>query len=220
MVLKYSALTLLADLIQARVPELFDRICIAPSGRDHALAFPHLYIQATKWRFQTQDPDDVNPLTGLLREPEDGVTVFRVGDWTADVELRLGCTNAQERYVIGDKIERMFFDGTSGCTVITDVGHQLRPGIILADVPGADARVAYLLDTETWMDEKVFTQELYTSLMLEVEMPILVSRYGLGTISNLQLALTESLETIALAGPLPAGTETVIVNSNGTLTRV
>ncbi len=220
MILKFSALVMLRDLIEARVPELAGRVCIAPAAREHYCTWPHLTLHATRWRFQTQDPDDVNPLTGLLREPEDGVTVYRVGDWTADVEMRLGVTNAQERYRIGDKIERMFFDGSGSCTELADPMPFARPGIILADIPGAAARVAYLLDDAAWEDEKVFTQELYTSLNLQVELPILISRYGLPTIGDLQLALTEDLETIAMSGPLPADSETVIINADGTLTRV
>lgn len=220
MVLKYSALKMLADLIESRVPELFGRVCVAPAGKEHLCQWPHLVLQATKWRFVVQDPDDVHPLTGALREPEDGVTVFRVGDWTADVEMRLGSTNAQERYTVGEKIERLFFDGTGSCTELADVGNHYRPGIILADVPGAEARVAYLLGDETWEDEKVFEQQLYSNMMLQVELPILIARYNVPTIGELRLALTESLETIAPGGPLLPGTETVIVNADGTITVV
>ncbi len=53
--------------------------------------------------------------------------------------------------------------------------------------------VAYVLGDETWTEESVFERKRFSSMTLDVDVPVLVTRTGISDIDTLVAALTHDL---------------------------
>lgn len=220
--IKLRALQRLAEILEREVSPLRGKVCAGPAGREHTKKFPSLAIIATRAVFESCQPDDWDYVRDELREPTPNTVVSWVGDWTIDLTLELGAATAAERYHLEHLIEQVFLRGVSGCDARwRDVGAEIRPGTLLVDcgIECWNARIAYLLNEDTWNNEMAFSQEWYSVLRVTCEVPAFVPRsaYTL-TDLRLTLALNPDLDTFVVGDPLPTDQQTFAVASDGTVT--
>lgn len=95
-------------------------------------------------------------------------------------------------------------------TGMTGGGVQL-PGGATAYRP----RVTFSLSEDDWIEERVFEKRRYSSLLLDVSLPVLVLRDVVGDMDTLILAFTDNLT----ADPEDLTTEDVAVDEDGNLTQ-
>lgn len=219
--IKLCALERLGVAIEREVPALRGRVCTGPANRNHNREFPHLAIIPESFKFLPLDGDAVDPRTGLVREPTPGTVIEQVGEWIGTIRLELGAANSAQRAQLEDLIERAFLSG-SGSTVdplYPDRAKHMRAGVILIDAPDCyGARMAFLIDEDSWSQEMVFSDEWYSIIRIDAELPALVPRYGVTPMTDVRIYLTESMETQVAGQPLPADTEKVKINPDGTVT--
>lgn len=221
--IKLRALERLGDVIEREVPQLRGRICRGPASRAHLRAFPHLVVIPEVFRFEPMQGDDLDPRTGVRREPTPGAVIQQVGDWVGTIRLELGATDTETRAKLEDLIERAFLSGAGSAVdpLYPDPGRDMRAGVILIDIEDCyGARCAFIFDEDSWSQEAVFSEEWYSILRITAELPALVPRYGAKAISDLRLYFTEDMETAVAGQPLPADVEKFRVNPDGTITEL
>ena len=212
-VIKIKALQRLADVIGCAIKELKGSICAGPSTNNHQLSFPSLSIVPERFSFLPNQPTEYNYVTQQARCPSPVTVVMDVGRWEGEIVLRLGAKTPFKRYELEHKIEQIFLGDVTGAS--PDTLARYRPGILLVDVPECDeARVAFELRNDTWRDEKVFSNKWFSEMRILAQIPALVPWRPIYTIDQLQLSLTEDLETINPAS------ETIEIASDGSITAV
>lgn len=219
--IKISALERLGEILERTVPELRGRVCAGPATRDHRQTFPNAAIVTETFRFMPEAPDEHDYLRldddgqpGKLRLPVPGSPVFSVGNWVGNVRIELGAETPQARYRLEHLIEQLFLGaGTGVNAAIGDPGRFERPGTLLVDLDDVPnlwgGRCSFTMDDDSWQNEKAFTNEWFSWLRLDVELPVFVARQNVPLMSSLHLVveLGGISATLAVAAD---GTVTVI----------
>lgn len=222
-------LEVLADLIQAAVPELRNdatvkrtRVGQQPASTNQV--WPSLTVQVppgAKWRAEWSQPARVDRYVGGAKDGRDkhyevpgsftpspgskGNVVVRVGYWTGVVLLSVGANTDRERAKLEQAVTNMF---------------AAQRGHLVARVPRcANAWHSWTMSMGTWVDEAAFDKALWSQLELEASHPILVELRGVSRIETLQLRFTEDM--ITPFDSIDADQiEAFNVNADGTITRV
>lgn len=222
--IKLCALERLAAVIEREVPALRGRVCAGPADRAHLREFPHLVLIPETFRFESWDQyDETDPRSGLRREPTPNTVIQQVGEWVGIIRIELGATDSKTRALLEELVERAFLSGSGSdvSPLFPDPGSALRAGVILIDAEECyGARMAFLLEDDTWSQEAVFSDEWYSIMRVTAELPALVPRYKAYAMTDVRLFFTESLETVVEVGVLPGDTEKVRINTDGSVTAV
>lgn len=165
-------------------------VVIEDAGTERPACFPHLVVrQSGSWEFEPSDDDE--------RWSTQDTHTVEVGDLTGQIELVLGATNQAQREDIEDRILEELWRQTDangnprrGVLVVQLDGFTVGSALNLAPVP-----VAYVLGKETWDEEQVFERKRFSSLVLDVDMPALVTRTGTYDMTTLVLSLTNDLSS-------------------------
>lgn len=222
-IVKLKALDRLAEVFACAIPELKGRICAGPGSRDHALKFPSLVINPERFTFYPDQADERDYLTGLDNEPSPKCVAFAVGRWEGTIELKLGEKTPYKRYELEHKIENVFLGATTGASAeYPDLYPELHPGSIIVDVPECyNARCFFELSTAMWENEKVFTNEWYSSLRVNAIIPAFIVKAPVYSMDSIELSLTEDCEfVLTTTSGLPDDTETVAIDENGNITKL
>lgn len=208
-VIRQRALELLAEylrtIVAGDIPA--EDVIVEDAGAERPVCFPHLVVrQSGTFEYMPWDEDQVWSTATT--------ETVQVGDLSGKVEIILGATTQQVRAKIEDKILGAFFgsvDDTaphrSGVLVL-QMDQFLVGGVAnLANLP-----VGYVLGTDTWDEEMVFERKRFSSMVVEVDLPCLVTRTPVYDINTLALAITKDLESIN-----PVVDETVAIDEDGDL---
>lgn len=202
-IIKIEAQRALAGLIACEIPQLKDKICgIASAGE--RLEMPSLSIETTRSLYSPDQEDQ-------HFAPSENCVVLNVGRHIVDIELRLGTSTVFQRAELEQHILDLF---------LVDEGH---PGILLTQLTSCKDLgpfvAAWELEDETWENEKVFDRTIYSVLKVTGVYPALVTRRGVYTIRQLQLA-TEIGPAVEPTDAPPALTdpevEIFVINEDGT----
>lgn len=222
-VIKLRALERLREVIEREVKDLRGNICAGPAARDHKLSFPSLAIVTGRFTFVPHQADERDHVRNEDRSFGPKTAVLNVGTWDGFVELRLGEKTPRRRYALEHELEQVFLgnaDGTAPDAKDIAGAGWMRPGIIIIDIPDCDnARCAFELDSDSWEDEKVFSNQWYSSMRVRASIPALVRAKGIPDMDTVILQLTEDLDT-AVADIPTADIEAVQVSEDGTTSPV
>lgn len=215
-ILKINALQRLRDVIASEIKELKGNICAGPGTQDHKEVFPSLAIVPIRFSFYPDQADEHDYISGANAVEANGLTYFNVGRWEGTLELRLGEKTPFKRYEFEHRIEQIFLGNVTGTGPdYVDQGRDMRPGILLVDVPECKARCAFELEDDAWENEKVFSNKWYSVLRINAVLPALVEAKSPPLIENLYLSLTHDLETDASLLS-DEDTETVVITEGDT----
>jgi hypothetical protein len=206
--LKYEAAKALKAHIEAQIPSLVGKVYAELQPPNQQAKRPTITIAPRRaWTTIFRDPDEVfDPGVGQ------NYVVHDVGCYEGEFEVRLAEQHAPTR----EQLEQDLLD-----LWIKDVG---RPGVLLLDLSsltiqgqalaGYSARAPYVLDSEEWLDELIFSNERDALLTVDVRVPILVKEtaYRMETLV-LQLShdvTTEDINQVPVFGQ-------VQVNADGTV---
>lgn len=194
--LRIRALQTLSDCIEDRVPRLRGNVCAGWSKHANHDTYPQLGVISTN---ATYYPDQFLEHNA----PSPSVGVFNIGRVEANLQLRLGCANRDERYVLEDMIlHNVFFQDID------------RPGIFKFTVSDCeDALVACELETFTWEDDLGLEDKWFSSILLTLQMPVLVRKVGVYCINEIRLQLTEDLDS-AVSVIDPSDIEETVIDEN------
>ena len=198
-------LEVLADLIQAGVPELRNdptvkRTRVGQQAGSTPQVWPSLTIQVppgVKWTCEWTQPTRIDRYVGGPKDGRDkdyevpgsftpspvsvGNVVVRVGYWMGPVLLSIGANTDRERARLEQAVTNLFAAGR---------------GSLVARVPRcANAWHSWFMGSGSWNDEAAFDKALWSQLDLDASHPILVELRGVSRIETLQMRFTEDMVT-------------------------
>lgn len=222
MIIKLRALERLANIIEGAIPELKCSVIPGHATKHQKKRFPSVSLSPTRFTFFPDQASCQDPVTKLDMNDGPKVAVFNVGRWEGIVDVRVAAKTPFKRYELEYKLEQLFLGDTTGVdSTRPDAGACMRPGVLLADIPECHfARVAFELDSGTWDNEMAFSNEWFSVLRVRAQIPALICKGPIHTIENLQLCLTEDLDTAVAVGSLPADTEAIQIADDGTITTI
>lgn len=170
-------------------------------------SFPSLRVMIDDLRFTPASVDQE------LDDATAGELVVAVGDLHGSAEVRLGyASRAQRDQLEAQVLDAFLQDEDARAQVTVQLSSVVLPGGPTTFEPA----VTFQLTEDGWVEEKVFDKRRYSSLYLEVVLPVLVRRSVVGEMDTLILAFTQDLDTDAA----DVATTKVSVADDGTLTSV
>ena len=223
MIIKLRALERLASIIECEIPSLRCAISAGHASKHQKQRFPSVSLSPTRFSFYPDQATNQDPVTKLDMTDGPKVSVFNVGRWVGVIDVRVGAKTAYQRYELEHKLEQIFLGEATGVDASRpDAGACNRPGVLLADIPECHfARVAFELESDSWDNEMVFSNEWFSVLRVRAQIPALICKGPIHTIETLKLCLTEDLDTVVTStATLPTDTETVQIADDGTITTI
>lgn len=192
--IRIRAMEMLKERIECSVPKLKDRVCAGYDTHPKVIDFPHLSIQSTRARYF---PDQASE----YRSPSPSVGVWNIGRMEAVVQLKIGCSNPDERYNLEDAVLSNVF--------LADLD---RPGVYRFSIPDCEgALAAWELEEDTWQDEFGLDNGWYSTITTTLQIPVLVRKVGVYSINEIRLQFTTDLETPSITLDPNVIEETIIV---------
>lgn len=169
-------------------------VIVQDAGADAPACFPHLVIRRSgPFEFMPFEEDELWTTEAVDANPN--TRTVQVGDISGEIEVMLGATNQVAREKLEDKILNAFLSATNQDEFV-------RPGVLVQHLDNFligdvvqihTVPIGYVLKTELWNEEMVFEKKRFSSLMLEVDMPALVTRAAQYTIEELVICITSDL---------------------------
>lgn len=180
-------------------------VIVEDAGAERPACFPSLVVrQSGTFSFQAWDDDEV--WTTATTQ------TVQVGDLSGKIEMVLGATTRKSRAAIEDKVLAAFYgnvDDTAahrGGVLVLQMDQFTVGGVAnLAQIP-----IAYVLGDDTWNEEMVFERKRFSSMVVEVDLPCLVTRTPVYDLDTLALAITKDLTSTD-----PVVDETVAIDEDG-----
>lgn len=180
--LRYDALAALADALQEGIPELRD-VCAGIHGPSQKMDYPSVAITATRF---TYSPDQETEREGGSY----AVGIFQVGAWEGSIQLRVLAATSAQRYVIQDRISRLFLQ------------REGSPGLLVTDVETdefGEVRCCWEMEQEEWQDEQAFDQIYGATTLVKALIPALFSREDSYLIQRIELGLVSEVSDVSTA---------------------
>jgi hypothetical protein len=185
-VVRDAALQALRQVVVTAAAGLVDpqHVFAEDAEPDVRACYPNVAIDTQgSFTFDPFDADEVDASAPTT------VTVH-VGDFVGQVRIRVGSESKTERRKIGEAILQVFLNtpGKSGVLVVQLTGLVVGGVTLAAQVP-----VAFRLGDTMWDEEMVFDRKRFQNLVLDVELPALVTWTDTYDINSMVLAFTEDL---------------------------
>lgn len=205
-VVRIEALKALGAVIEAAVPALVGRVKIGQQPAGVEQIYPTLTLELGTLKYQPFDEYE----HATIGDPSDGNVVFNVGEWGGPLLMRLVATTVGERYELEDKITNVF------------LAQELRRGVRVVQVTAnpelSNWLAAFELESTQWVDSEAFDRKLGSLLVMNAQLPALVTRAGVYEIDELVLGITSDFTTaFTTATMVPPGVELVQINEDGTI---
>lgn len=167
--LRIRAAEILGALISKACPELDGNICSGPSCASHKQRLPSVAIIPISFKFS---PDQESE----HKEIGDNRLVINAGRYDALFQIRVGSKNNYKRAELEDTILSLFFM------------QEGRPGILVASIADChDAIVSYELDQSVWRDEEGFSDKWFSTITINVVLPVLVERGNVFSMDEIRI---------------------------------
>jgi hypothetical protein len=205
-VISIHAFQVLADYLASAIPELAGHICPFPAEPGHLLGSESLGIEPISFKYFPNQAQE-------MAEVSFDTSIERVGHHEVDCLLRLNAPTARRRAILASKITEVF------------LSQDLSPGVLTLPIPQVyDVRVAWEFTREEWESERVFDKKWYSTLTILAQIPALVTRGGIFTIDQLQLAIYEDpsadLDTTITPETFSSDLDVVDISETGVLSPV
>lgn len=181
-VVRFQALSALKQALTPVLPEIED-IKVEFEDSDKPACYPNLVIDTFgRFAFEPLDADEIESTPTDVK--------VHVGDFSGQVRLRLGARSRAERRELGDRVTNEFLKtpGKSGALVLQLRDFQVSGYPFKGPIP-----VAFRVGEQDWDEEFVFERKRFQDLVLDVELPALVTWTNTYDINELVLAFSEDL---------------------------
>jgi len=174
-------------------------VCGGPAEDGHKRKFPSVAIKPIKWDFYPDQEDE-------WKEIGNNRLILSVGYYEALFQIQVGSKSVYQRAEIEQAVLDLFFQ------------REGSPGLIVAEIADChDAIVGYELGSQMWLDEAGFSDKWFSTINLNVSMPVLVERGNVFTMNEIRIGLRAS--TAALFSEESIATEEyVAVDEDGNIT--
>lgn len=209
-VVRIEALAALAALIQARIPELVDRVCVGTPPPGHDERVPNVAIEPTKWLYMPQQADAGIAMPGNR-------VVFSVGDHECACVLSILANSPIARA----RLEQQVLDLFNSKHPLTGM---IMPGVLVFTITTCPALssfvVSFDLESDEWINARVLDRLYESRITITAKIPALVVDAPIYTINELILGVTEDLEsTFTPATAIPPAVELVTITESGSIER-
>ena len=198
--LRLRAAEVLGKVIADYCPEIAGSICGGPAEDGHKRRLPSIAIRPISFKFSPDQEEEWKELSSTR-------LVLNVGRYDAFFLIEVG---AKSPYVRA-KLEQACLD--------VFMQREGSPGLIVCDVADChDAIVSFELESSRWQDEAGFSDKWFSTIDVNVAMPVLVERGSVFTMNEirigLQAATAYSFDSIATT----AADEYIAVDELGCVT--
>ena len=197
--LRIRAAEVLGQLIGSHNPAIADSICGGPAEDGHKRRLPSIAIQPISWKFSPDQEDEWKEIGGNR-------LVLNVGRYDAFFRVEVGAKSPYVRAKLEQSVLDVFFQ------------REGSPGIAVADIADChDAIVSYELQSSRWDDEAGFSDKWFSTIDVNVVMPVLVERGSVFTMNEIRICLRA--DTLASFDDISSATqECVAVDEDGCTT--
>jgi len=197
--IRIRAAEVLGAIIAGYYPEIADSICGGPAEDGHKRRLPSIAIQPINWKF-TPDQESEWKELGLNR------VVLNAGRYDAFFRVQVGSKSPYVRAKLEQAVLDTFFQ------------QEGRPGITVVEIADCnDAIVAYELEQSSWQDEAGFSDKWFSTINVNVVMPVLIERGSVFSMDEIRFCLradtAASFDTIS-----ESVLECIAVDENGNVT--
>lgn len=209
-VVRIEALRALAALIQLKIPELRDRVCVGVSGEHEEM--PNLSIQPTVWNYEPEQQGEHATLPG-------NVVVWNNGQHTCACVLSIVAPTPGQRWTLEAKVLSLFLESRHPLTDMPLAGVLVVP---VTSCPQLSRWVAsFDLESDTWNDNNAQDKRLESRITVNAQIPALSVQTPVYTINSLILGVTEDMDsTFTPDTAIPPVVELVSINEDGSITRI
>lgn len=201
-VVRHESLHALAEYVACNIPELDGQICVGQADPGHRQTFPSLAIDPVRWAYFPDQAAEVS-------SPAFDRVIHNVGRHESVVQLRIGAATVGERRELEQRVLDLF------------LSTPLHPGVVLVTVRRCEAVgpfvASFTLDEDEWQDEMVFDGKAYSVVTATAIVPALATRLDAFPMNELEIGLSQSLESESIDADFPADAEVVAVEEDGTV---
>lgn len=197
--LRIKAAEVLGAIIEAAVPELAGTVCAGPSEDGHKRRLPSISIIPRSFKFSPDQEEE-------WKELGNNRLILNVGRYDAFFQLQVGAKSTYLRAQLEQAVMNVFFS------------QEGRSGVLVVDIADChDAIVGYELDQQSWQDEAGFSDRWFSTINLNVVMPVLIERGNVFTMNEIRICLRA--DTAAEFSEISTAIqECVAVDENGCVT--
>lgn len=197
--LRIKAAEVLGAIIEATVPELSGMVCAGPSEEGHKRRLPSISIIPINFKFSPDQEEE-------WKELGNNRLILNVGRYDAFFQLQVGAKSTYVRAQLEQAVMNVFFS------------QEGRSGVLVVDIADChDAIVGYELDQQSWQDEAGFSDKWFSTINLNVVMPVLIERGNVFTMDEIRICLRA--DTAAEFSEISTAIqECVAVDENGCVT--
>lgn len=206
-VVRIEALRALAALVELRIPELADSVCVGVQGEHEE--YPNLSIQPTRWNYSPEQAEQRATLPGNR-------VVYMLGEHECACVLSVMATNPTQRAEIEAKVIELFTGSRHPLTGIHIPGCLIMPVVACPQL--GDWFATFDLESDEWSDANAFDKRFESRIIVTATIPALAVDQPVYTINDLILGVTEDRTTaFTPATAIPPAVELVKINEDGSI---
>lgn len=206
-VVRIEALRALAALIELRLPELKDRVCVGVQSEHEE--YPNLSIQPSRWLYEPEQALQSAVLPGNR-------VVYALGEHECACVLSIVATNPTKRAELEGSVIELFTGAKHPLTGIHMPGCLIMPVVACPQLGSWFA--TFDLESDEWNDGLAQDKRLESRIVITATIPALAVDSPVYTINQLILGVTEDLSTaFDPTTAIPPAVELVLINEDGTI---
>lgn len=210
-VVRIEALRALGQLIEARIPELVDRVCPADTPPNEFEELPNVSIIPGKWAFDQYQREEHAVLPG-------NTVVYNVGEHNCPCVISVMATSRTQRAAIEQKIVALFYGNDHPLD-----GMPL-DGVIMIPITSCPELSRFMasfdLESDEWSDTYALDRRFESRIVIAAGIPALTIKTPVYTIDQLLLGVTEDMTTaFTPATAIPPAVELVVINEDGSISQ-
>jgi len=195
--LRIRAAEVLGALIAIQCPELEGSICGGPAEDGHKRRLPSIAIQPINWKFSPDQEEEWKNISSTR-------LILNVGRYDAFFRIEVGAKNPYVRAKLEQACLDVFFQ------------REGSPGLAICDIADChDAIVAFELEQSSWQDEAGFTDKWFSTLNVNVTMPVLIERRSVFTMDEIRIGLRASHDSTFTSLEHTSSQEYIAVDEDG-----
>lgn len=208
-IVRIEALAALAALIQLRIPELQDRVCIGQPPPGHMEHVPNLAIEPTRWTYEPQQADEGITLPG-------NVVVCNVGDHYCSCVISIVANTPRDRARIEQRVLDLFTGSKHPRTGMP------MPGVLVFAITACPTLGRWVcsfdLESDEWNNSLALDRLYESRIVVAAKIPALCIERPVYTINELILGVTHDMATaFTPATAIPPAVELVLINEDGSI---
>lgn len=182
----------LAAKLEATNPTLVGRVKVLQQPPDTIADYPVVVLMPERFTFVGLPDDEARDVNGAPIMVDTERALMHVGELRGSIRIWLASRTPGQRESLEEAVLSAFYDD------------GLAPGRCLATISNLeiggfattyDTDVAFLLSSEDFREELVFSEKRWVFTQVDVDLPILALRREAWVVNQMVIALTEDLKT-------------------------